>query len=350
MRAITCLLLAGCTTSYVDPVYTSSMGLQVDAQSQPPSVMYVLDKSGSMNEPIDAGCTDPSCATRISEVREWTAGMLSSLGGQARWGLQVFPADSTCTPSAAGQLLTQIGASAGAGAIVNQVQQVQPAGGTPTAQSLAFTKLVMPNDGSEKIVLLVTDGLPNCNPDNPVTCESAAACQCTLASCPTTQTPNDANFCVRGCLDEDATTAMIRSMTDTEVIVVGFGSDWSGAGIDVLHAMASAGGSTACNADSDCTSGTCSSGHCAATGFTSRTALELAAVTTALADKLTRSARCRYAWKTPLSGNHLRVFFDNSEIPAADVSHTQTSAQILGASCRQLVNDSGLMPEFRDAP
>jgi hypothetical protein len=350
MRAITCLLLAGCTTSYVDPVYTSPMGLLVAAQSQPPSVMYVLDKSGSMNEPIDAGCTAPSCATRISEVREWTSSMMSSLGTSARWGLQVFPADSTCTPSAAGQLLTQIGDAVGAGDIVNQVQQVQPAGGTPTAQSLAFTKLVMPNDGSEKIVLLVTDGLPNCNPDNPVTCEAGAACQCTLATCPVAMAQNDNNFCVRGCLDEAATTTMIGSMTDTEVIVVGFGSDWSGAGIDVLHAMASAGASSACSADSDCTSGTCSSGHCAATGFTSRTALELAAVTTALSDKLARSARCRYAWKTPLSGTHLRVFFDNNEIPAADVSNTKISAQILGTSCQRLINDSGLMPEFRDAP
>jgi hypothetical protein len=351
MRATTLLLLqAGCTTSYVDPVYLSSMGLQVGSHNQPPAVMYVLDKSGSMNEPIDAGCTDPSCATRISEVRDWTHTMLGSLGSSARWGLQVYPADVQCTPSAAGELLTPIGDSVGAGDIVNQVQQIQPAGGTPTAQSLAFTRLVMPNDGSEKIVVLVTDGLPNCNADNPLTCENGAACQCTLSACPNMQTPNDTNFCARGCLDEDATTAMIRSMTDTDVIVVGFGSDWSGASLDVLHAMAAASSGTACSTNNDCTTGSCMNGLCAATGFISHTALELASVTTALSEKLTRSGRCHYVLENALTGHHLRVFFDGSEIPAADVAHTATTAQILGSSCNRLINDSALTPEFRDAP
>jgi hypothetical protein len=138
-------------------------------------------------------------------------------------------------------------------------------------------------------------------------------------------------------------------MTDTDVIVVGFGSDWSGASLDVLHAMAAA-SSAACSTNNDCTTGLCMNGVCAATGFISHTALELAAVTTALSNKLTRSARCHYALENPLTGQHLRVLFDGFEIPTADVAHTATTAQILGSSCNRLLSDNTLTLEFRDAP
>src|SRR5262249_49769806 len=71
-------------------------------------------------------------------------------------------------------------------------------------------------------VLLLTDGLPNCNPANPNSCINAAACQCTLTggNCV-------GQFCALGCLDQDGSVAAIQQLRAYGIftIVIGFGSE-----------------------------------------------------------------------------------------------------------------------------
>jgi hypothetical protein len=92
-------------------------------------------------------------------------------------------------------------------------------------------------------VLLLTDGLPNCNPSNSSNCLNAAACKCTTTNC---GTDTSAPFCTLGCLDQGGAVAAVNDLRtkDIRTIVVGFGADFGlgGDGPLVLNAMAEAGG------------------------------------------------------------------------------------------------------------
>ncbi len=185
MRVLGALLLAGCGIQYTDPVYVSDMGLELSGHPTSPVIMVVWDKSGSTNQPTQAGCTGASCATRLSEMKAWANGSLPSIGASARVGLQVFPSDDTCGPSGAAQLLAKPPAAPdSSAAVLAKVPGIAGLGGTPTGQSMAFAALAMPDDNAEHFAVLLTDGVPNCNPDNPNTCVTPAACACTLNMCP----------------------------------------------------------------------------------------------------------------------------------------------------------------------
>src|SRR5262249_35085856 len=119
--------------------------------------------------------------------------------------------------------------------------------GTPTALSLTFlgTLNELNDPQREDFILLLTDGLPNCNPNNAKNC-NVGMCTCTLN--PTTACAPGQPFCTLGCLDDDGSVQAIRDLRDAtkhaggiRTIVVGFGSDTASGG-DVLNAMAVAGG------------------------------------------------------------------------------------------------------------
>jgi hypothetical protein len=127
-------------------------------------------------------------------------------------------------------------------------------------------------------VLLLTDGLPNCNAANPVSCTNATACQCTLASCGAA----GSSYCTLGCLDDQGTVSEIAALAakKIETIVVGFGAETAAAGAQtVLRAMAEAGGfKRSCQLNADCGTGGCdmASGTCNEKLFQARNAAELA--------------------------------------------------------------------------
>jgi len=92
-------------------------------------------------------------------------------------------------------------------------------------------------------VLLLTDGLPNCNPNNPnsgTDPNTSGACECTLSSCATSSVAK------LGCLDKDVSVAAVtdlRTQKEIQTIVIGFGAETAaGAGPATLNAMAEAGG------------------------------------------------------------------------------------------------------------
>ena len=277
-----------------------------------PQLMFLIDKSGSMNFPADiaaagcpAGCgvtTGPcpaSCPTRISELRAALATFLTANATRAWMGMSIFPTKSSadaCGPTVAGDVIVQLSPMrtdldadlrAAAMTVDTQVQSIAPGGGTPTAESLRFlgtyAPLVNNPDRRLSVVVLVTDGQPNCNPSNPNTCDNGTpaggACRCTLSQC----TP--ASFCAAGCLDLSNTAKAIAELKAKEIrtIVIGFGADLiSGDSPDTLNAMANAGGlGKRCpkKTDAECgTNNTCTptTGVCTRQYYQATSATELA--------------------------------------------------------------------------
>jgi hypothetical protein len=231
-----------------------------------PNVMLLVDKSGSMNEKIDPTCVS-NCPTRISELRNAMATFLTQSATDARMGLTFYPAGNGCQPAStvevplppptAGDDGNDAVLSMNAQQINSRIQSVTPVGGTPTAESLLFVGnypgLRDNADNRDDYILLLTDGLPNCNMANPnqvCTCDAALCggcgsgvcqaqidrCRCTLTSC----TGN----CALGCLDQEASVAAVTAnkLNGIRTIVVGFGADVaSGTAGQVLNAIAEAG-------------------------------------------------------------------------------------------------------------
>lgn len=316
MGAVAVLVGFGCTTYDFEPVrpfgVVQTSREVTSFRDGKPNIMVLLDKSGSMARPIDgadarctAGCGQSAgnpcpaaCPTRISELRAAMGPFLSASQGLARFGLSAFPTDSVCGASGAPArtrvpLLTNpldvaSELQAKADEVNASIQRISASatgddlvvGGTPTGGAVALmgddAALADPN--RPNFVLLLTDGLPNCNAGNAVSCTDAAACQCTLASCGAA----GGSFCTLGCLDDQGTTSAIAALAAKKIktIVVGFGAETGAAGaFGVLDAMGRAGGfERTCASNSDCGSGGCdlATGSCNTKFFQARDGAELA--------------------------------------------------------------------------
>jgi hypothetical protein len=99
-------------------------------------------------------------------------------------GLQLFPSDEGCgfatapgVPVAPSNYL----------AIASLLDATNPAGGTPTRRSLesgtAYMAGLADPQGGDKVILLVTDGEPNCNYPQPCTCGSGYTPNAAGTSC-----------------------------------------------------------------------------------------------------------------------------------------------------------------------
>ena len=257
-----------------------------------PNIMLLVDTSGSMDLPADESlpacrqgnnicgfdkvhlCSDTTaCPTRWSELQKAIIAFLNQSGTLARYGLMTFPVppapigptselcsapnhvrvDISQSPDLDVELqgqANQIG-NAIAGINSNGVFPDITEGGTPTAASLRVLEnyALLKSDGASgnasrsNFIVLLTDGLPNCNPNNPHSYSAnpadVAACQCTAASGNCTPIPQ------LGCLDLDGTLQEILNLKSAKVdtFVVGFGAEASASSSRLsLNALADAGG------------------------------------------------------------------------------------------------------------
>jgi hypothetical protein len=367
---------SGCQTYDFEPVEPlaiaqTTQARTVIAKQLKPDLMLLVDKSGSMafptslanpNCPANCGATAScpvACPTRWSEMSAAMDTFLTTSGGSARMGYIAFPiatdvcgAPSLTEITANGVELNQSATDADAelkataATILTKIKATTPKGGTPTAPSLRMLGTYPKLQGTDRedFILLLTDGLPNCNSSL-----SGATCTCTGATC------TDA----RNCLDNVATVAAVKDLKAQGIrtIVVGFGADL-GSATAVLGAMADEGGfARSCpnGTDAECAPGTC----VAATKLCS-TKYYQAADGTALAKALEQIGRlvgtgdpCAYKLDaTPSDPKFLTVIIDGLSTTTGTETWTYAAGTVtfVGAMCTKLSNATPNAPvkvEFR---
>ena len=213
--------------------------------------LFVVDKSGSMKTDANDKWTPMTGALEAA---------LTDVQDALDFGLDLYPADAGdggdayCdVPSG-----TDISLSLGMGAahvedMVNLLQGTTPSGGTPTAQALErahayFTTGAGKALMGDKVVILATDGGPNCN-----TALSCAADACTynleglcgdvFDNCcdPGETGVADAN---KYCLNDAATLSAVQKLASAHIPTAVVGIPGSEAFADQLDALARAGGIT----------------------------------------------------------------------------------------------------------
>lgn len=124
----------------------------------PPTIYFVLDRSGSMAED-----------DRWTQVRLTVANVMRSLGPRANFGATVFPGSSSvCAPGIEVLALTpgDPPSSAAEGPAVKRLlasTAFLPGGGTPTSATLTAVNQRLQKIAGRAFVILATDGGPNCN-------------------------------------------------------------------------------------------------------------------------------------------------------------------------------------------
>jgi hypothetical protein len=242
----------------------------VQAQTVPINVLLVVDKSASMTaDPGDWG------ESKWNALHGALSSALNQVRGVVSWGLELFPTsagdtpiptpcstpeDRCCEMPESAELNVPVaGGAQNVTEILNQLNNTDPSGGTPTAVALQHAYEYFVNGAGadlsgERYVLLATDGAPNC--------DSEAECSidtCTLnlegeagSSCPPPDDPNAANCCANrpeACLDDSGTLAQIQALADSGIQTVVVGIPGSELYQTNLEEFATAGGFTKLDGD-----------------------------------------------------------------------------------------------------
>lgn len=134
--------------------------LDVPLFVDPPTIYFVLDRSGSMQS-----------GDKWNQVRVTVGKIMRALGPRAKFGATMFPAvtGNACSP---GVEIMPVRSgdppSSGVdGPTTTQLltaTRVVPGGGTPTGPTLELVHGTLTKVSGRKFVILATDGAPNCNP------------------------------------------------------------------------------------------------------------------------------------------------------------------------------------------
>ncbi len=370
-----------------------------------PNVMLLVDNSGSMLLPTKKdlpACLPPqapvncgnsasnqcpaSCPTRVSELKSAMSTFLQGSGTIARLGVSVFPTGNLCQPASNIDVQlppptsTDTGAESDLTTAANQInariQALTPQGGTPTGSSLEFLGtyggLNDAADFRDDFVLLLTDGLPNCNDTNPTAlCACGAACsvaQINACSCTTASSGSSSGcasaLCAKGCLDQDGAVQKVKDLKQKGVrtIVVGFGADLGAGTIGpvVLNAMASEGGfAREClnGTDAECGTGnTCdtTTKRCSSAFFQASNGAELAAALAKISEAFKGDPCVFTLSSSPSDPRYLSVVIDNQSLAAGPTTYSYdfstNKVTFVGALCDRLKTSTPQNPvnvEFR---
>jgi hypothetical protein len=211
-----------------------------------PNVYFILDRSGSMATPVEDGG-----GSRYSVVRDAMLSLVKSLGPLINVGAALFPEGNieadACTDGGEVFKMTHgdpiTGSEGSTTKALRKATDVTPKGGTPISATLDTLEPTLANIKGRTIVLLLTDGGPNCNDD--ATCGIDECMAAIEGFCE----PNE-NCCEKGsakygpgfCVDRTATVQAVAALHDAkvDVYVIGIaGSEYYGS---VLDEMAEAGG------------------------------------------------------------------------------------------------------------
>lgn len=351
----------------------TTQGEDVVAKQLRPNMMILVDRSGSMDVAVDRN--NPTGPSRITVLKQVMNSFLTNSGNVARMGLAFFPEPGAqCKPTStvsqdllAPSLTDDDNANRQQAGRINQaVQAANVGGGTPTGSSLLFVgNLPSLNDDSDlrqDFVLLLTDGLPNCNEQNVNhTCgRSNQACLCTLGSGRLADCmgapAGGITPCSQGCLDRSGVVEKIQALRakNIKVIVVGFGSDTAdGNAPDTLNAMAEAGGfARECKSgmDSECGAGNsciAATGLCQRKFYQASTGAELSRALISITDRISRPNPCVFDLEAqPSDPRFLAVIVDGqNQTPGPDSwSYTGGTVTFVGPTCTRLENATPASP------
>jgi hypothetical protein len=236
--------------------------------AKPPVLLIVQDRSGSMNlcfgtEPAGpgescgiAGQAQEAYRSRMDVSQTVMTDALASHQNDAQYGLILYGIGGDTGCGEANTLVTPTTTTSGADAVRQEYSSnpaiERPEGGTPTTKALkkALDTLVDAGTGQLKdayagraaYAVLVTDGLMNCNAGHamPCTCSQEIGC----GGVPFGQEGNLSD--PQLCLDRDDSLQMVEALARAGVktFVIGLGETFQGQSlaVDVLNALATAGG------------------------------------------------------------------------------------------------------------
>jgi len=182
----------------------------VQVMPEPPDILIIQDKSGSMNDDDNDASCKGGCGANSKWEQLTTAltKVVQNTDMTVNWGLKYFSDNNACDASAAPAV--KIGALNGA-AVTASIMGTQPGGNTPTRDAITTgaAYLATLTDTNPKFLLLATDGLPNC----PSGCASMSN---PSSSCTNTDNPNE---------DAAAEAAiMMAAMQGYQTFVIGIGN------------------------------------------------------------------------------------------------------------------------------
>jgi hypothetical protein len=330
--------------------------MSLSARTLAPDVMLVVDRSGSMQQPLNSmdpacrgcggGMCPPGCQTRARQLQQSLGSFLMGAQDTGRFGLVIFPSNASCGgPSTTAVPLPMSDDPAvlqmQVAAVATQLGMMTFGGGTPTSQALQFAATdgaLTADRAREHFLVLVTDGPPNCNPMNPNSCMTPAACRCTI----TTGACTGMN-CFVGCLDRQATFDAVAAARgrDVQTLVLGLGPEVVTAdSLDVFDGVASAGGFPL-----SCPAGglnECGPGNACLPDRTCerKFSADLPTGLTRVGTLLRRSAKCRYVLQAAIADvNKLEVRVNGLVVQrGADgwQLESQTTVQFEGSVCTVL--------------
>jgi hypothetical protein len=130
-------------------------GMDFALTAIPPNVMLVLDRSGSMSEPI----SDTSTTTKWEDLGVAINSLVTNYDSQLRLGADFFASNGSCAPGKPGPIADHNGQS-----VLATLAATKPASNTPTAATMQalIDANVLTDTTRGNYVVLATDGQPNC--------------------------------------------------------------------------------------------------------------------------------------------------------------------------------------------
>lgn len=237
-----------------------------------PALLIVQDRSGSMNLCFTAsgggsgqcdsdgnGSLDTNTSSRMNVAQRVMRNAVTTNGGDVYFGLVLYGVDGD-DPACGDPKEIAAPAPNTVDTLVNAYTDdpaiTSPRGGTPTTKAIeqAYATLVDPSTGKAKMgerdnyVVLVTDGLMNCNAEHAFPCFCSTENGCSTADGRVGYGEEMNSGDARQCLDDDRSLAAVKKLRDAGVktFVIGLGESFAGGGtnlaIDSLNRLADAGG------------------------------------------------------------------------------------------------------------